>query len=53
MKAMTKHRTHSADFKRQVSQECLAAETVHGLSKRNDISRNLIRIGVGPWERTG
>lgn len=44
---MTKHRSHSAAFKRQVAEEFIAGETVHALSKRHDISRQLIRIWVG------
>jgi hypothetical protein len=47
MKAMTKHRSHSVAFKRQVAEEFLAGETLHPLSKRHDISRQLIRIWVG------
>ena len=47
---MTKHRSHSAAFKRQVAQEFVAGETLHGLSKRHDISRQLIRIWVGKYE---
>ena len=47
---MTKHRSHSAAFKRQVAQEFLAGETLHGLSQRHDISRQLIRIWVGKFE---
>jgi transposase len=43
---MAKHRTHSLEFKRQVAQEFLAGETLHGLAKRYDLSRNLIRIWV-------
>jgi transposase-like protein len=50
MKAMTKHRSHSAAFKRQVAQEFVAGETLHGLSQRHDISRQLIRIWVGKYE---
>jgi transposase-like protein len=50
MTAMTKHRSHSAAFKRQVAQEFVAGETLHGLSKRHDISRQLIRIWVGKYE---
>jgi transposase-like protein len=50
MKAMTKHRSHSAAFKRQVAQEFIAGETLHGLSQRHDISRQLIRIWVGKYE---
>ena len=47
---MIKHRSHSAAFKRQVAQEFIAGETLHGLSKRHDISRQLIRIWVGKYE---
>lgn len=47
---MTKHRSHSAAFKRQVAQEFVAGETLQGLSKRHDISRQLIRIWVGKYE---
>ena len=50
MEAMARHRTHSADFKRQVAQEFLAGETLHGLAKRHDVSRNLIRIWVAKYE---
>ena len=41
---MTKHRSHSAAFKRQVAEEFIAGETLHALSKCHDISRQLIRI---------
>ena len=37
---MAKHRTHSIEFKRQVVQEYLGGETLHGLVKRHDVSRN-------------
>lgn len=47
---MAKHRTHSVEFKRQVSQEYLGGETLHGLSKRHDVSRNLIRIWVDKFQ---
>ena len=47
---MAKHRTHSIEFKRQVAQEFLAGETLHGLSKRHDICRNLIRVWVHKYE---
>ena len=47
---MTKHRSHSAAFKRQVAEEFIAGETLHGLSQRHDISRQLIRICVGKFE---
>jgi transposase-like protein len=41
---MAKHRTYSFEFKRQVAQEFLAGETLHGLLKRHDVYRNLIRV---------
>ena len=47
---MAKHRTHSIEFKRQVAQEFLAGETLHGLAKRHDISRNLIRVWVEKYQ---
>ena len=47
---MTRHRSHSAAFKRQVAEEFIAGETLHALSKRHDISRQLIRIWVGKFE---
>ena len=47
---MTKHRSHSAAFKRQIAEEFIAGETLHALSKRHDISRQLIRIWVGKLE---
>jgi transposase-like protein len=53
MEAMAKHRTHSIAFKRQVLQEYLGGETMHGLAKRHDLSRNLIRIWVQKYEAGG
>jgi transposase len=50
---MAKHRTHSIDFKRQVVQEYLAGETLHGLANRHDLSRNLIRIWVEKYQAGG
>src|SRR6202140_2261215 len=50
MKAMARHRSHSIEFKRQIAQEFLAGETLHGLAKRHDISRTLIRIWVKKLE---
>jgi transposase len=50
MKAMAKHRSHSTEFKRQVVQEYLGGETLHGLAKRHDLSRTLIRIWVQKYE---
>ena len=47
---MAKHRCHSIEFKRQVAQEYLAGDTLHGLAKRHDISRNLIRVWVAKYE---
>jgi transposase-like protein len=47
---MAKHRSYSVEFKRQVVQDYLAGETLHGLAKRHDISRNLIRIWIAKHE---
>ena len=47
---MAKHRAYSIEFKRQVVQEFLAGETLHGLAKRHDLSRNLIRIWLAKYE---
>ena len=47
---MPRYRAHSIEFKRQVAQEYLAGETLHGLAKRHDISRNLIRVWVAKYE---
>ena len=47
---MARHRSHSVAFKRQVAGEFIAGETLHALSKRHDISRQLIRIWVGKFE---
>jgi transposase-like protein len=48
---MARHRSHSIKFKRQVAQEFLSGETLHGLAKRHDISRQLIRIWVEKYDR--
>jgi transposase len=50
MKAMARQRSHSIEFKRQVAQEFVAGETLYALSKRYDISRNLIRVWVKKLE---
>ncbi len=47
---MTRHRSHSVAFKRQVAEEFIAGEALHSLSKRHDISRQLIRIWVSKFE---
>jgi transposase len=47
---MAKHRSHSIEFKCQVAQEFIAGETLHGLAKRHDRSRNLIRVWVRKYE---
>lgn len=47
---MARHRSHSVEFKRQVAQEFVTGETLHGLAKRHDISRNLIRVWVAKFE---
>ena len=47
---MAKHRSYSVEFKRQVVQDYLAGETLYGLAKQHDISRNLIRIWIAKHE---
>ena len=47
---MARHRSHSVAFKRQVAEEFLAGETLHGLAKRHDLCRNLIRVWVAKSE---
>src|SRR3974377_511270 len=53
MKAMARQSSHSIAFKRQVAQEFIAGETLYGLSKRHDISRQLIRGWVQKYEAGG
>jgi hypothetical protein len=50
MEAMTRYRSHSATFKRQVAEEFIAGETLYALPKRHDISWQLIQIWVGEFE---
>ena len=47
---MARHRPHSIAFKRQVVQEYLAGETLHGLARRHDLSCTLIQIWVDKYE---
>ena len=49
---MARHRTYPIAFKRQVAQEFLSGEvSLHGLAKRHDVCRNLIRVWVEKYER--
>jgi transposase-like protein len=48
---MATHGRHSIQFKRQVAQEFIAGETLHGLAKRHDVSRKLIQIWVAKYEQ--
>ena len=50
---MVKHRTYSVEFKRQIAQEYLGGETLHGFSRRHDLSRNLVRIWVEKYQAGG
>jgi len=47
---MARHRTYSIEFKRQVALEFLGGEALLRLSKRHDVSRNLIRLWVAKYE---
>jgi len=54
MKAMPRRqRSHSIEFKRQVAREFVAGETLYGLGKRYDLSRQLIRVWVEKYETGG
>jgi len=54
MKAMARQqRSHSIEFKRQVVQEYIAGESLYGLAKRHDLSRQLIRVWVEKYEAGG
>ena len=45
-----RQRSHSIEFKRQVAREFVAGETLYGLAKRYDLSRQLIRVWVEKYE---
>ncbi|MGE4339498.1 MAG: transposase [Pigmentiphaga sp.] len=45
-----RHRYHSIEFKHQVVQEHLGGETLHGLAKRHDVSRQLIPVWIEKYE---
>ena len=54
---MARQRSHSIEFKRQVAQEFIAGESLYALSKRHDISRQLVRVWFrsmkpAPWTKT-
>lgn len=43
---MAKQKPHSTELKHRVVQEYLAGETLHGLARRHNLPRNLVRIWV-------
>lgn len=47
---MAPHRSYRTEFKRQVAQDYIAGESLHGLAKRHGLSRNLIHIWVQKFE---
>lgn len=47
---MARRRSHTVAFMRQVVQEFVAGETLHGFAKRHDLSRNLIHLWVQKYE---
>ena len=47
---MARHRSYSIEFKRQVVQEFLGGESLNGLARRHDVSRNVIRVWVAKYE---
>lgn len=44
------HRRHSTAFKRQIVEEYHSGTTLHALSKRHDICRQLIRVWIEKHE---
>ncbi len=50
---MVEQRNYSTEFKRQAVLEHLAGETLHGLPKRHDVSRNVIRLWIARYEADG
>jgi transposase len=44
MQALPRQRSDSTGFNRQVAQEFVAGETLHGLGARHGVSRSLIRV---------
>lgn len=47
---MARCRVYSIEFKKQFVQEYLGGESPYGLSKRHQISRNLIRVWIAKYE---
>ena len=47
---MARQRSHSIEFKRQVTEEFIDGESLYTLSERHDISRQLIRVWVEKYE---
>src|SRR5262249_47922936 len=50
---MAKYRSYSVEFKRQVAQEYLAGETLHGLAKCPQTSGTRIRLWVARYDAGG
>ena len=47
---MARHRSYSIEFKRQVAQVYLGGESLNGLARRHDVSRNLMRVWIAKYE---
>ena len=47
---MARHRSYSVAFKRQVAQELLGGESLNGLVRCHDVSRNLAGVSVAKYE---
>jgi hypothetical protein len=47
---MRKDGSYPIELKRQAGQGYLAGETLHGLVKRHQVSRNLVRIWMAKYE---
>ena len=47
---MARHHSYSIEFKRQVAREYVGGESLNGLARRHDVSRNLIRVWIAKYE---
>ena len=47
---MARHRSYSIEFTRQVAQEYLGGESLNGVARHHDVSRNLIRVWIAKYE---
>lgn len=46
---MSSYRIFTASFKRRVAEEYLAGASLHALSRKQEVARNLIRIWIAKY----